>query len=116
MAEVHLLASRLDRERSERLATALERILAASEDPGPRWPQIRALGLSLQQLSRDLEQEIDWIPAQAEASSSEVETLRDSLYRLAQAFSRLGSLAGAYPSRGGSLVLSPALSTRSAGA
>lgn len=67
-------------------------------DLGSRWPQIRALGLSLQQLSRDLEQETDRMAFKIDVSP-EVEAFRDSLYRLAEAFARLGAIAQAYPSK-----------------
>ncbi|MFK5600558.1 hypothetical protein ACFZ8E_26740 [Methylobacterium sp. HMF5984] len=98
MAEVHLLSRRVDQAGAERLAAALEQVLTTKADPGPRWPQIRSLGGSLRQLSRDLEQEIDRLAVAPGSSPPEIQTLRSSLYRLADTFSRLGLLAEDYPS------------------
>ncbi|MCJ2054802.1 hypothetical protein [Methylobacterium sp. J-070] len=98
MAEVHLLQRRFNQESAERLTKALEQAITANADLGPRWPQIRALGLSLQQLSRDLEQETDRMAFKLDVTP-EVEAFRASLYQLAEAFSRLGTIAQTYPSR-----------------
>ncbi|MCJ2074416.1 hypothetical protein MKK68_01905 [Methylobacterium sp. E-016] len=98
MAEVHLLSRRVDQAGAERLAAALEQILTANTDPGPRWPQIRSLGGSLRQLSRDLKQEIDRPAVLPGSSMPEIQPLRSILYRLADTFSRLGLLAEDYPS------------------
>ncbi|MCJ2018976.1 hypothetical protein MKK84_16250 [Methylobacterium sp. E-065] len=97
MAEVHLLQRRFSRDGAERLAEALKQALVTDAGFGPRWPQIRALGLSLQQLSRDLEQETDRMAFKLDATP-EVAAFRDSLHRLAEAFSWLGVIAQAYPS------------------
>ncbi|SDO47019.1 hypothetical protein SAMN05216360_12388 [Methylobacterium phyllostachyos] len=98
MAEVHLLSQRFDQAGAERLAIVLEQVLAANADLGPRWPQIRALGGSPRQLSRDLEQEIDRVAVASGSSAPEIKTLHSSLHRLADTFSRLGSLVETYPS------------------
>ncbi|MCJ2066060.1 hypothetical protein MKK63_25635 [Methylobacterium sp. J-088] len=99
MAEVHLLSRSFDQAGAERLTIVLEQVLAANNaDLGPRWPQIRALGGSPRQLSRDLEQEIDRVAVASGSSAPEIKTLRSSLHRLADTFSRLGSFAEAYPS------------------
>ena len=97
MAEVHPLTSRFNREGAKRLANALEQALVANADLGPRWPQIRALGLSLQQPSQDLELETDSLAFNLD-TSPEVRALRDSLRRLAETITRLGVMAQAYPS------------------
>ncbi|WCS28850.1 hypothetical protein LOK46_32575 (plasmid) [Methylobacterium sp. NMS14P] len=95
MAEVHPLPHRFNHEGAERLVKALEQAFSANVDLGPRWAQIRALGLSLQQLSRDLEQEINWAVLPLDTLP---EAFRDNLRRLAAALTRLGVIAQAYPS------------------
>ncbi|MCJ2068410.1 hypothetical protein MKK75_06230 [Methylobacterium sp. J-030] len=97
MAEVHPLSRRFSHEGAQRLVEALEQTITANTDLGPRWPQIQSLGLSLQQLTRDLEQEADRMAFKLDATP-EVEAFRASLYQLAEAFSRLGVIAQAYPS------------------
>ncbi|MGU3421780.1 hypothetical protein [Methylobacterium sp. D54C] len=97
MAEINLLSPRFSREGAERLVKALEQALIANVDLGPRWPQIRALGLSLRQLSQDLDREIEQIPSRLD-TTPEAEAFRDRLYQLAKALSRLSSIAEAYPS------------------
>ena len=97
MAEIHLLPSGFNYEGAERLATALQQRFVTNADLSPRWPQIQALGLSLQQLSRDLEREIDGIATKLNPTP-EAESFCDSLHRLADAFTRLGAIAQVYPS------------------
>lgn len=98
MVKVHLLSRRFDPAGAERLATVLEQVLAASDDPGPRWPQIRALGLSMKQLSRDLEREVDRLSTRLDAPAPEMKAAHEALYRLSTAFDKLASLATSYPS------------------
>ncbi|WP_244006654.1 hypothetical protein [Methylobacterium sp. J-088] len=45
-----------------------------------------------------MEQEIDRVAVASGSSAPEIKTLRSSLHRLADTFSRLGSFAEAYPS------------------
>ena len=50
MAKIRSFAGRMNAEGAERLTAALARAFAAGDELGPRGPQIRALGLSLDNL------------------------------------------------------------------
>ena len=85
MAEMHLITPSINPEGARRLGASLSELFEQGIDTGPRGPQIRSLGLSLETLAEALRRELARIGVS--------ESLNEGLANI----ERLAALARAYP-------------------
>lgn len=92
-AEIHFLPGCLDPSAATRLVQALARAMEEGQNLGEREHHIRALGLSLDQLCRELHQAAEALPTGSELVRPHIQTLRANAVRLAQEVGWFASLA-----------------------
>ena len=102
MAEILSLPYRMDPEGAKRLLDALDGDFTSGKDLGPRGPQIRAIGLALEQLSLELRRMIEDSPVGEPTEASrhprpDSTDWRDDILGLADAFARLGASVRHFP-------------------
>jgi hypothetical protein len=82
MAEIHLLPARINGEGAAQLLAELSGALADGVDLGPRGPHIRALSLSLENVLKDLRQEVARLSTQPGSDDFEMQRARECIDRL----------------------------------